>query len=114
MEVNSCGMEVNFLRKWKLLIQVSDVQSTKKIKKRFVMGCAQWYGLQPCLPENKFSATMPTTHTALRADKTKQKVELRSSKNASLNKKPSGLIARTQLIMCCKTINNNFRNLSKP
>ena len=42
----------------------------KKIKKRFVMGCAQWYGLQPCLPENKFSATMPTTHTALRADKT--------------------------------------------
>ena len=76
------------------------------------MGCAQWYGLQPCLPENKFSATMPTTHTALRADKTEQKVELRSSKNASLNKKPSGLIARTQLIMCCKTINNNFRNLS--
>jgi hypothetical protein len=34
------------------------------------MGCAQWYGLQPCLPENKFSATMTTTHTALRADKT--------------------------------------------
>ncbi len=55
---------------------------------------------------------MPTTHTALRADKTKQKVELRSSKNASLNKKPSGLIAIAQLIMCCKTINNNFRNLN--
>ena len=51
------------------------------------MGCAQWYGLQPCLPENKFSATMPTTHTALRADKTEQKVELRSAKNASLSKK---------------------------
>jgi hypothetical protein len=84
----------------------------KKKKKRFVMGCAQWYGLQPCLPENKFSATMPTTHTALRADKTEQKVELRSSKNASLNKKPSGLIAIAQLIMCCKTINNNFRNLN--
>jgi hypothetical protein len=63
------------------------------------------------LPENKFSATMTTTHTALRADKTEQKVELRSSKNASLNKKPSGLIAIAQLIMCCKTINNNFRNL---
>ena len=77
------------------------------------MGCAQWYGLQPCLPENKFSATMPTTHTALRADKTKQKVELRSSKNASLNKKPSSVTARTQLIMCCKTINNSFRNLSQ-
>ena len=76
------------------------------------MGCAQWNGLQPCLPENKFSATMTTTHTALRADKTEQKVELRSSKNASLSKKPSGLIARTELIMCCKTINNNFRNLS--
>ncbi len=76
------------------------------------MGCAQWYGLQPCLPENKFSATMTTTHTALRADKTEQKVELRSSKNASLNKKPSGLIAIAQLIMCCKTINNNFRNLN--
>jgi hypothetical protein len=55
---------------------------------------------------------MPTIHTALRADKTEQKVELRSSKNASLNTKPSGLIARTQLIMCCKTINNDFRNLS--
>ena len=76
------------------------------------MGCAQWYGLQPCLPENKFFATMTTTHTALRADKTEQKVELRSSKNASLNKKPSGLIAIAQLIMCCKTINNNFRNLN--
>ena len=76
------------------------------------MGCAQWYGLQPCLPENKFSATMTTTHTALRADKTEQKVELRSSKNASLNKKPSGLIAIAQLIMRCKTINNNFRNLN--
>ena len=54
------------------IIQVSDVQSTKKEKKRFVMGCAQLYGLQPCLPENKFSATMTTTHTALRADKTEQ------------------------------------------
>ena len=30
----------------------------------------------------------------------------------SRRQKPSGLIARTQLIMCCKTINNNFRNLS--
>ncbi len=30
---------------------------------------------------------MTTTYTALRADKTEQKVELRSSKNASLNKK---------------------------
>ena len=42
----------------------------KKIKKRFVMGCAQWYGLQSRLLENKFPAPMPTTHTALRADKT--------------------------------------------
>ena len=30
----------------------------------------------------------------------------------SRRQKPSGLIARTELIMCCKTINNNFRNLS--
>ena len=51
-------------------------------------------------------------HIALRADKTEQKVELRSSKNTSLNKKPSGVIDRTKPIMCCKTINNNFRNLS--
>jgi hypothetical protein len=33
--------------------------------------------------------------------------------NALLSKKPSGLIARTQLIMCCKTINNDFGNLIK-
>ncbi len=31
----------------------------------------------------------------------------------SLRQKPSCVIARTQLIMCCKTINNDFRNLSK-
>ena len=31
----------------------------KKIKKRFVMGCAQWYGLQPCLLENKFPHPCP-------------------------------------------------------
>jgi hypothetical protein len=37
------------------------------------MGCAQWYELQACSPENKFSATMPTTHTALRADKLNKK-----------------------------------------
>jgi hypothetical protein len=42
------------------------------------MSCAQWYGLQPCLPENKFSATMPTTHTALRSDEPRQGIERRS------------------------------------
>ncbi len=36
----------------------------------------------------------------------------KKKKNASLNTKPSGLIAIAQLIMCCKTINNNFRNLN--
>ena len=54
---------------------------------------------------------MPTTHTALRADKTYQKVELRSSKNASLSTQPSVVSARTQLIMFWRTINNDFRSL---